>query len=59
MGYREKRPPDAPAGDGGDHAQGLVEMRLGPLLVSRRFPTGAEGGGLSLLHRTEGPSRLQ
>ena len=59
MGYREKCPPDAPAGDGGDHAQGLVEMRLGPLLASRRFPTGAEGGGLSLLCGAEGPSRLQ
>lgn len=45
MGCREKRPVDAPAGDGGDHAQGLVEVRLGPLLASRRFPTGAEGGG--------------
>lgn len=52
-------PPDAPAGDGGDHAQGLVAVRPGPLLASRRFPTGAEGGGLSLLCGAEGPSRLQ
>ena len=59
MGHGAERPPDAPAGDGGDHAQGLVEVRLGPLLASRRFPTGAEGGGLSLLCGAEGPSRLQ
>ena len=59
MGCREKRPVDAPAGNCGHLAQGLVEMRLGPLLASRRFPTGAEGGGLSLLCGAEGPSRLQ
>ena len=41
MGCREKRPVDAPAGDGGDHAQGLVEVRFGrpPLAQPKEFPT--------------------
>ena len=59
MGCREKRPVDAPAGNCGHLAQGLVEMSVGPQLLRRDFFQSALRKRLPLLCGKQSPRRIQ